>query len=99
VIVWDAGSGAEVAVFGPEEHEGWVKAVAWHPGTVGWLLSFCEDRCVRVLDAVSKSAVRRIPHAAADMLTCAALRSPGVSGGPVLLTAAADATIQVWECR
>lgn len=99
--MWDSSTGAEVVCFGPEVHEGWVAAVAWHPGTAGWLLSACEDRALRILDVLSRSVLRVLPDAAgpSSMFTAAALRPPGMAGGPLLLTGTADATVQVWECR
>lgn len=101
VRVWDASSGAELACFGSDVHEGWVASVMWHPGTAGWLLSACEDRAIRILDVVSRSVIRVLPDAAGSgtMFTAAALRAPGMAGGPLLLTGTADATVQVWDCR
>ncbi len=74
-------------------------AVAWHPGTAGWVLSLCEDRAIRILDALTRTVVRRVPDATAAPPSAAAIRAPGVAGGPLLLTASTDATLQVWECK
>jgi platelet-activating factor acetylhydrolase IB subunit alpha len=100
VRVFESTSGVEIACFGAEEHEGWVRSVMWHPTCVGWLVSACEDRCIRVLDVVKKAVVRRLPDAIWDsLLSCAILRSPSVAGPPALIVGGSEATIQVWSCK
>lgn len=100
VRVFETSTGAEIACFGAEEHGGWVRSVAWHPSCVGWVLSACEDRCVRILDVVKKTVVRRLPDAIWDsLLSCAILRPPSVAGPPALIVGGSEATIQVWSCK
>lgn len=96
VRVWDVTAATQVAIF--EDHDSWVRGVAFHPcGSL--LISVCEDRCIRVLSLESQRVVRTIADAASHFLTCLAMRPPSGAGPAALVTASTDATIQLWECR